>query len=402
MAESPKKPRKLKDLKARLGRTIVPNTGQGGAPQPGGPPQLGGPGGFVSPQGSPAGSGGSVVPPPSLGSAAPPSMSVAPPPFLKPKPARSGDPFSAASKAPEQREVRLVIDDKPVDDAEVGRQQRARTYLLIAGGLIVGMGVGGALGSTMSDRKVYNHTVQDGKDVYQSVRNASGTVTNAQQLIDRAVTAARGGPGQAPKVDYEAIESLRALEKPFVAGAFTRKQYMRFKATTVDTLFAYYNKVNQLWDSYDGFAARTLPEQRRKVLNASANAATAMATSPTGCVPMNVEGRLLCGLVYVEAAPPQGGKPVTQVMVKPTRKSRRAVEKTLYTGQDLSESPENFVILTHTPRSVGVLGEQATEFAVYQRDVLRLKKLVDEAIEMQGNLERELGEIAKLEEIFAF
>ena len=51
---------------------------------------------------------------------------------------------------------------------------------------------------------------------------------------------------------------------------------------------------------------------------------------------------------------------------------------------------------------MGVLGEQASLFAEYVRDVGQVKALLDSTMEIQGRLENSLGEIAAKEEVFAF
>jgi hypothetical protein len=89
------------------------------------------------------------------------------------------------------------------------------------------------------------------------------------------------------------------------------------------------------------------------------------------------------------------------VFVRTTRSSPREYEKTLYTGQDITESPDNYVILTNPQRSVGVLGEQASEFAQYSAQLADIKQLMDRTMEVQGRLERELGDIARLQEVFS-
>ena len=402
MADQAKKPRKIKDLKARLGKTIAPSTQGGGqavpAPNVGAPGAAAPPGGGVAP---PPGRGGGV-PAPGIRPGAP--RGVVPPSFGQPaaQPAGPADPFAAqAPAAVGPREVRLVIDEKPVADAEVGRKARGRFFIIAGAFLAIGLVVGYGAGSMMSDRALYNMAVRDGKDIYQAVRDASDTVTKAQRYIETSLTAARGGPGKSPAVDYQAIEALRALEKPLEADAFSRKRYRAFKPETVDALFEYYNNVQLLWARFETLAARTLPETRRRVLDEAAAAAAAVAT-PTGCVPMIEEERFFCGLVYVRIPEEQPEGEEVKVMVRTTRSSTREFEKTLYTGQDLSENTDNYVILTNPQRSVGVIGEQASEFGQYTAQLAEIKATMDRTMEVQGRLERELGDVARLEEVFAF
>jgi len=402
MADQPKKPRKIKDLKARLGRTISPGQqqqqGQGGAAVPppavgggGAPGQAGGSGvpapNIPAPKPAGGGGGGGGIPAPSIpgasGGGGGAGGAVPAPPFGQPepqKPAGPSDPF-AAQASPQQNEKRGTM--------------------FIVGGVALALGlvVGYGAGSMMSDRNLYNLAVRDGKEIYDTVREASDTVTKAQTYVDAAVSAARGGPGKQSEVDYQAIEALRALQKPLEAGAFARRRYNAFKPDTVDALFEYYNNINQLWSKFETLAARTLPDARREALDASA-AATQNVATPTGCVPMMVEERFMCGLVYLRIPEEQEDPENPVAMVRTRLQGAQEYEKTLYTGQDLNEDTDTYVMLVHPERSVGVLGQQANEFAEYNALISEIKQLMDRTIEVQGRLERNLGDIARLEEVF--
>ncbi len=390
--------KKKRDLKARLGKTISPGGAKGGGvvPPPSGggvvpPPSVGG---GAAPDG--------VVPPPAIGGA--PSTGVPAPPFgQKEEKKKSSDPFGPKSTADEgPREVRLVIDDKSaVDDKEVGRKKQGRNFILIGVGLIVGLVVGYGGGNMMSDRQLYNLAVRDGKDIYESVRNAADVVTKAQRYVDAATTTARGGPGKAPDVDVEALEALRALEKPLDAHAFARKRYGAFQPQTVDALFEYYNNVNLLWDQFERITNRTLPEARLAAIRSAAEATQGM-TNPSGCVPSVVDDQFVCGLVFLRVDEETGG-----MMVRASLTTTHEFEKVRYLHSEeqqsaFVENPENFVILNHPERSQGVLGEQASLFANYAASLSEAKGLLDRTVELQGRLETDLGQIARLEEVMAF
>ena len=397
-----KKPRKIKDLKARLGRTITPETkGDGDATvQP--------PGGAAAPaEAKPKAAvppPGGIVPPPAAAKPAAPGGIVAPPFAQKEEPKAAtpsqapADPFAAAQPAAGgPQEVRLVFDDSAVDDAEVGRKKKGRTMLVLGMGLFLGMLLGYGGGSVMNDRKTYNNAVRDGKDLYEAIRESSNTIEEAQRLVDQAVTAARGGPGKAPSVDYEAMEALRGLEKPFEANVFSRKNYFLFEPQTVDSMFEYYNNINLIFSKIEGLVASTSGDERREELNDAAEAA-GEASALTGCLVQIVENRFTCSLGYVTI--PEDGD--GSIELRPSRRSRRSASKQLYTGGDLAEADGEQVILINTERSMGVLGEQASLFAEYVRDVGQVKALLDSTMEIQGRLENSLGEIAAKEEVFAF
>jgi len=244
----------------------------------------------------------------------------------------------------------------------------------------------------MNDRKTYNAAVRDGKDLYEAVRTASTTVTEAQRLVDQAVAAARGAPGKAPAVDYAAIETLRGLAKPFEANVFSRKNYNLFEPATVDGMFDYYGHINTIWTRIEGLAASTSGEQRRNELNEAAEAVEG-AGALTGCMLGYSEEQWVCNLVYVRM------DEANKAFVRASRRARQEAERPVYAG---GEPEDGQVVLINTAQSMGVLGEQSSLFAEYVRDISQLKAMLDETVTLQGTLEQSLGQIAANEEIFAF
>ena len=425
MSDDQKKPKDIKDLKSRLGRTAAP----GASMPPGGiapPAGMSFPPGIMPPRASaPPGIAPPVAAPPSL--SPPPASAPAPaalrgpalqaPPFGQPQQAaapapapvkRPMDPFAAQPNAVSTqgpREVRLIIDEKPVDDAEIGRKQRGRNAGIIAIGLVAGLAVGYMGGFVMKDRSLWNRSVRDGKDVYASVDEASKTVDKAKHLIDQIVAKAHPQtPGTAPSVDFAAIEELRGLKKPFEANAFARKNYNTFNPATVDALFDYQTNVGALWDRMAILANRTLNASARAELQKAAETAGGLTTTQYGMIPREVEGGLVGSLVFVD--PPAPGSVTADS--KPTKatvhasRGGAAGEKEIYTGQDLSKSPSNYVVLVDSPSSVAVLGQGATAFAEYLRWVTELKQMMDHTSEVQGTLISGLGDVAKNSEVFAF
>lgn len=409
--QQPKKPKDIKDLKARLGRTIAPNTQKGApitAPAIGAavaPPA----GGVAPPPGG--GFGAPVVPPPSAPGTIPapvmPGAGVAPPPFMKsgqsvPPPRRAADPFAAASggvsAATRAQEVRLVIDEKPVDDREVGRAARGRVFIVLALGIAVGATVGLGGGTVYYQRTQTALAIQDGKDIYATVHTASDVVNNANRHIHNAITKASANP---PAVDFAEIEALRGLKKPLDAGAFARKRYGAFNPGTVDSLFEYYNDVNLLWEKFAALEAKTLNQGARTELsNAAANAA-ALSTTQYGMLPHMQDSVFTGILVYVDTPPPPPpGPPVPRT--KATIRERRggaAAEKAIYMAtedQNIEEHPADYVILVDTASSIQVLGQTASAFGEYRRQLNEIKDLLDKTTQTQGLLETQLGEIAAM------
>ena len=385
MADDPKKPRKIKDLKARLGRTIAPNT----------------PGAVVPPSVGEKKSSG-VVPPPSAAQGVPaPKMAKAAVPVNSPfapkqptAPPPSNDPFAAApaSMAPQgPQEVRLVLDDSAVDDSEVGKKRRGRNVILLAMGALVGLILGFGVGSVMNDRKTTNLAIRDASAIHEAVQTASNKVLEAQRLVDQAAAAAVASP---PTVDYEAIDALRQIEKPFPADIFSGRTYFLFDPATVDAIFGYYRNTNEAWASIESIVGLTAGEDRREQLNTAAEAA-GDSRSLIGCIPGVTEDRMMCSLGFVEIEE-------ETVSIRASRRSRQAVEKVIYSGQSLEDEPEQYVILINSSESQGVLGEQATLFNTYLREIAQLKQLLTATVVSQGAIESGLGPLAAREEMFAF
>lgn len=372
MSEDAKKPRNIKDLKARLGRGAT-----GGEP-------------------------GASVPPPAIGAAGTGVGDVAPPPFAQ-QPARSIDPFASGAVAAQgPREVRLVIDDKPVEDAEVGRN-RSRTVLIVASvSAVVALLIGYLAGGTMGQRRLQNAVVRDAKEIYGSVQASRSAIEQGNRLVQQLVSKARSAPGKAPAADYDAIQQLIAIKAPFKANVFARKYYKAFGDPTVEALFEYFNTAKLAWARIGSLGASTLAPARRADIDRAATAANDLATRAVGCVPFVNDGNYGCGLVYVDVPTEQTDPPPTKFVVRARSGGAAAGEKERYTGQSLENDPSQYVVMVDTVNSVGVLGTQASAFAEYQRDVLELKGLFDKLTQLEGQLENQIGEVTKVGEVFAF
>jgi hypothetical protein len=376
-------------------------------PAPVGAPPMGQPGRamrppsdpFAPPAPAPMGGPGmgkvpGTLPPGTLppGSARPMPAPMSAPPQTMPM---QLDPFAAApaTAATGPREVRLVIDDKAVSDAEVGRQGGSKFAIAAAVVGLVGVAIGWFVGSTARERQLYDRVLQDAKEIYESTSKATPTVEKAQKLIDQAAKAAAGKDSA---VDFKAIEELRALAKPFPADVFSRKLYGAFQAETVDALFTYYNQTNQLWAKLSAIAAKSLSPAAREALTKAAAAAGQQASSDYGCVPFKDGDKFACGLVTVTREEPKDGK--ESKMVKVAVRGQSA-DKNLFSGQDLGAKTSDYVIMVDKGRSGDILGGATNQFQVYARDLMEAKTLADQTIELQGRLVQQLGEIAKLESL---
>ncbi|MCC7542963.1 MAG: hypothetical protein IT379_42500 [Deltaproteobacteria bacterium] len=416
MADAPKKPRDIKDLKARLGRTIAPGTAVPGMPTPAAPPVAANPAGMPVTGAAPAGTPTPAAPPPAA-VVAPPVLPGVPPPAIGPMPAfgpavppppfappqappkpRSNDPFAAQAAAPAgPREVRLVIDEKPVADSEVGRKRGVAFYVAIAGVLIVGLLIGFGGGSILGDRKQYNYAVRDGGEVFRAVQTSASTLGKVRNSLDQIIAKAAR-----TEVDVDSTQSLRAQKVPLDASSFSRRRYSNFKASTVDDLFDYYNNIQLIWSRIESHAAITLRD--REAIQTAGTRTGQVATARYGCFAMPAEGvGVMCALVTVDGFNPQTN-PQTKQLILPEKVRIRAgntppQERPLFVNTQ-GQAVANSVVLVDNQSSMSVLGESAGPFQDYVRRVRELKQLVDRTTETQTRLIRALQEIAQLEQVF--
>ena len=368
MSDEPEKPKKVRDIRERLGRT----TSQPEPPR--------------------EGNEDVVPPPPSTGGVAPP------PGFVGGRGAKRAGPFTAPTAgAKPQQEVRIVVDEEAVTTAAEGHSRRSRRLMMITGAFatLAGLAIGGLATYVLYSWSAYDQAVEDGKAIYEKVYAAADQVNDAKVLLDQAIAAAKSKPGVAASVDYAAIQKLGALPIPFTPEEFTGRRYDEFDPATVNSLFTYTRNVAELWDGLKKLAVRT--DGRRSELDEAAKDETAITTSPTGCVPTLGEGGFRCGLVYVDIPDEAQGGGSTKVKVRPTRGSR-PIEKEVFRGQDLRQSPSNYVIITNPQYSGGVLGQRQNAFSQYRKELASLSSLMDTTLQTQGALEKGVGTVASLQE----
>jgi hypothetical protein len=302
----------------------------------------------------------------------------------------SVDPFAASTAPIAQQEVRLIIDDKAVADAEVGRGGGTKFLIASVALIVVGILIGWFVGSTARERQLFDVVLADAKEVYGAVNTASPTVEKAKSLIDQVMKSAAPGPGKGVEVDFKALEELRKLEKPFPGDSFSRKKYQAFGPGVVDALFAYYNNTNLLWAKIGAISAKSLSPASREGLAKAAKAADDLAKSDYGCVPMKDGDNFSCGIVSVQKGEDGKLKVVSRGASFP---------KELYTGQDLAAKASDYVILIDKGRSNDVLGGATSQFQAFARDLMEAKQLADQTLEMQGRLIQQLGNATKLESL---
>jgi hypothetical protein len=426
-AEKPTKPRR--DLRARLGKTITPKTaGQEAAeaattapvvpgaasaaaeedapdtaaPVAAAPVAAPTPAATPAPRIKPAAGGGIAAPPAAIAAPnpfAPSGGGIAAPPFARPaaapEPEAPADPFAA--KPVTQQVVRVEFDDRLVKDVEVGK---SRWYILVAAmGIVfvVAGGIGVTMGQTMKENELFDRTVYDAQQIYQSVNTASSTMEQAQQQMNAIIQSAAGSQaGERPAPNFEAIERLRALEKPFDASAFTNKNYNALRPDIVHDLFAYLNNVERLWVEFTNLANMTLQEGARAELTEALSGLG--DTQQYGAVLRRLDdGRLVASLAFIEEIPPDAEHPNPRISAKPNR-GAQGIALEVYQGhiaegdgQDEVEAPaigtsRQYAILIDAADSRGVLIEQTGPAGRYLAKIRDINQLLVSTIEIQGRL----------------
>lgn len=429
-----KKPKK--DLRARLGRTIAPNT-PGAAPiaaPPGviappsaqrvpsvAPPAYGAP-----PVAAPVAAPRVMAPPPSSAKT-PFGPDIAPPPFARPaEPAkpeprrRSADPFAVGVASADQ--VRLVIDERPIDVAAAGRAN-TRNLIVITVCLVLGAVAGLGAGSVNGRNGLYNITVRDGQAVQATVVSASAVVLEAQQHLDAIATSAAGGTDHHPTLNYDEIAALTALENPLHAGAFARKNYNRFHAETVDDLFVYDSSVRELWDDFQHLNAISSGPARRATLeqtaaattcpaslghdDASANAAMAAAAQATtdaasaqyvALLSVNDDGTVSGSLGFAEQdLDTTTHQPTGRIFMRAARGGPgRPFDRWTPSG----DAPPAGVMVIDGPASAAVLGDRQGSFRAFAQSLEEARTLMRATVALQARLTSALTEIGNLHEVF--
>jgi hypothetical protein len=418
MSDATNKPRDIKNLKARLGKTVTP--GQIAQPPGQRAPSVPPLGGSAPPFGAPVPRPASMPPgkgsAPAFGAPAPRPMtpaagSIPAPSFAQPKAApaaaapaaapRKADPFAAPAGArvvpPEHKQVRLVIDDSAVNESEIGRRSLVRGVVVAAVGVALGIALGYGVGSTVGDRNLFKSAVRDGKEIYAKVQEVSKTVETAKKGLKDALDSMGPGAGGAIQINYGAIEGLIALPKPFSGNDFHRKKYGAFQPGTVDDLFDYYNNINIMWGRFAGLVAKTT-KSKREVLDKSAKATDELMNAQYGLNPFMAQEMMFGRLVYVTIPPPaEGEEGLPETVQVSSTQGGRAVDKTRYAGQpEIAEKPDNFVILIEKGQSMAILGQPANAFRDMRAEFLELNAIMTKTLEAQGRLLKELGQIATL------
>lgn len=430
--EQSNQPSKKKDLKARLGRTIAPNT-PGAALPPGVtlPTPPGAPGAAAPAEGAAGAVPPPALPPPGLpvggnplAAPLPSPKAVVEPPWVKQqreeeerrkiedekrRKRNAADPFAAAapSTVATAATQRVEIDETALHEALA--EQSKKTLKLTAAVLVVvtliAMLIGKSIGSTMSARDNHNRALEAAENLHRTVQRGDAALQTVKGSLDRLLAGAQMGPGKTPHVEYAAMEEMLRVENPFRAEHFTETNYSAFDAPATDAMLKYYNSTRNVFERIDRIARSyniRNPEGRRQ-LDASFQAAADFSRYPAACVPTLVgeapAQRAMCNMVFVDvnATATAEGLPTRQ------RPAGNPTMRQAFNGsQTFPASYDKVFMLVNFPASTDVMGSTLHLHDRYMRELNELKGLVDGAIQARAEFRNEMDRIRHLPRQFTF
>ncbi len=371
MADEPKKPKSLDDLKERLGKSTPKRPSRAPA----------------RPVAAPKGFGG---------------MSSSPKvPFGTDNAAaeRSGedDVFGVAGGVAQPvQEVRLTIDEADIARAHAGQKRWLRSVVALLAVFVLGALMGGGFGSSLGDRKLFNLALEDALRIKTKVDDAAPKVTAARKHVGDALSAASGADAK-PSVDTAALDALFALEQPFKAGEFSRRRYSALNPATVDSLFQYYNALTLAWQDVTRLKSIAMSPAARKDLAAAAKSSGAGASSATACIPLGGKGPARCALAFINEE--KSNLNSGTIAVSETS-GGAAIDKEAYQSGDLDA---RHAIIIDAGRSRAVLGRQTSAFDEYRG---RLESLARQLTVADAKGREVLEELTKVEQevkpVFSF
>ncbi len=103
--------------------------------------------------------------------------------------ALAADPFGSSAAVAQPQDIRLVLDDKHVEDHEVGRKNTGSIVAVFVAAAVA-LGVGFLGGNWLSDREQANRTRAAVVEIRQQVDAAGAIISTMKEKVDRAAEAA--------------------------------------------------------------------------------------------------------------------------------------------------------------------------------------------------------------------
>jgi hypothetical protein len=206
--------------------------------------------------------------------------------------ALSDDPFGATSAAPAgPQEVRLVIDEKPVDAKEIGRSRTGLVLAVLVVGL-AGAGAGYLIGGTTESKHQEAQTIAAVAGVRSEITRLGDVINQLKTHVDHAadrgnIVIARAGqddseapqaaqtPTHAPDVDEELLSWFREQppDPPMSPDVYAGR-VGRLKTQVVQKLTLVQLETNEVWRQLQAHARMTNPTSVRAAMNVAINPQT--------------------------------------------------------------------------------------------------------------------------------
>lgn len=316
--------------------------------------------------------------------------------------AAAADPFgSDAVAAPAPQEVRLVIDEKPVDEAEVGRSNRP-VILAVVVAAVVGIGAGFLIGG-QRERGAADAATRAGVESIRGELSRLATVlADARTNIDRAhaaagLTQAAGEAGAQPaqrtppRFDAELVTWMQgqlstSQEPPFTPNAYAGR-VGRLRGDVVQKLAQLTLQLNELWRQMGNHVRRTNQQAIAAALDAADDRMYVAFSRLPG--QDNQPGRIVAQVV--NGTPVANSPNITITGANIPANTTRA----LFIGQG-PLTPDNLLQATVFVNARDGLGPEMARaatgpLAAYLERVRDLKALIDQLGETQRQVTEALG-----------
>lgn len=302
--------------------------------------------------------------------------------------AAAADPFASAYAAPAAgpQEVRLVIDDKPVDDKEVGRNKTGSLIALVATAVVC-IGIGAGVGNLVSSNSANASALRAVTDIRGEVTRVATLVNTAKEKIDHAAEAGNirvqreGDEGQAPAapthpptVDEEFIAWIREQppEPPFSPAIFAGRAG-RLNPNLVGKLTLTALQVAKLWDELLTHGRRTNVPAVRESINSLNPATSPLARTYVVFVP---NGQSVAATLALASGTPDAA--TGNIAFPAAGANQPALTRQLFTGAAPlmpSAIPSAAITLRPTPE---LLAAGAGRWRDYQERIRDLKATAEE------------------------
>jgi hypothetical protein len=313
--------------------------------------------------------------------------------------AAAEDPFGAAPmSAAGPQEVRLVFDDKPVDDKEIGRK-RTGGVIAIAATAVLALGGGFAIGGLKESKDQERQTLAAVTELRSQLQTVGTVIATLKEKVDRAaergnIQVTRGGEeaeGEAPaathppEIDEDFITWAREQtpDSPLSPEVYAGR-VGRLRGSVVSKVTLVQLQLNNAWDMIQRHSRTDVTRVRSALTaaNPQTNELNRMAVS----FARGQQG-VMAQLVLAGAPTPQG-LPISGTGI-PANQTR-----TLYQQGDIRQADLANIAIPVNPQ-VGMAAQVtagATQpWVQYRERITELKRLTDQLAQNHEQLMQSLS-----------